>query len=311
MSTMPKNIITHTGPNIYELEQALQKEKADFIAKHSSMAIENIDGEEAELSDIKQKIESRSLFEPQKLVIIRRISSNKQAPEQIENIIDAVAEMDKLIIVEPQLDKRGSLYKILKSKTELCEHKPLDDDSLAKWLVDTAKELGAIISPRDARYLTERAGGSQQSLHSELIKLSNYDKTITRTTIDDLVEASPTGTIFNLLEASFSGDSKRALELYESQRAQKVEPQQIMSMIVWQLHLVALVRAGKNKSADVIASEAGLKSFAITKASRIASKLSQTQLKELLHRLGVLDKTAKTESINLDEALKNFLLELA
>jgi len=308
---MPKNIISLVGPNTYLLDQNLAKLKQDFIAKHTELAVEVLDGEETRLEQIKQTLESPSFLSPKKMVIIKRLGNNKKSAENLEEILSLPDDATTLVLVEPKPDKRSVFYKALKAKTSFEESKELDEATLAKWLVLEAENSGVTLSSSDARFLIERVGLSQQTLHNELTKLLDYQSKITKKDIEALTEASMSGTIFNLLDASFAGNKKRTMELYNSQRAQKVEPPIILSMLVWQLHIVAIVKAGGEKSPDVIAKESGLSPFVVSKSKRIADKLTRTELRELLRRLSALDAQIKTEVIDIDDALKNFLLELA
>lgn len=311
MPDMPKNIISLVGPNTYLLDQNLAKLKQDFIAKHTELAVEVLDGEETRLEQIKQTLESPSFLSPKKMVIIKRLGNNKKSAENLEEILSLPDDATTLVLVEPKPDKRSVFYKALKAKTSFEESKELDEATLAKWLVLEAENSGVTLSSSDARFLIERVGLSQQTLHNELTKLLDYQSKITKKDIEALTEASMSGTIFNLLDASFAGNKKRTMELYNSQRAQKVEPPIILSMLVWQLHIVAIVKAGGEKSPDVIAKESGLSPFVVSKSKRIADKLTRTELRELLRRLSALDAQIKTEVIDIDDALKNFLLELA
>src|SRR3546814_19438404 len=61
---------------------------------------------------------------------------------------------------------------------------------------------------------------------------------------------TPQSTIFELLDAALSGNTRRALELYEEQRSMKVEPQQIIAMLAWQLHVLAVVKAAGERRSE-------------------------------------------------------------
>ncbi len=311
MPNVPKNIISLVGPNTYLLEQKLQQIKTDFIAEHTDLAVETIDGEEAELEQITQILESPSFLSPKKLVIIKRLGNNKKVAENLEDILPLATQETTLLFVEPKPDKRSVFYKTLKQKTNLEEFKELGEQELISWLTQEAKTRGGSLKPADARFLVERISLQQQALHNELVKLLDYQSEITRTSIENVTEPNITGTIFNLLDAAFAGNAKKTLELYEAQRAQKIEPPIILSMIVWQLHAVAIVKAGKGKSSDAIAKEAGLSPFVVSKSTRIASKLSRAELQDLLHRLSAIDRQIKTEAIDADDTLREFLLELS
>jgi len=110
-----------------------------------------------------------------------------------------------------------------------------------------------------------------------------YQPEITRQTIDLLTEAAPQSTIFELLDAAFAGNAQRAMALYAEQRALKVEPQQIMAMIAWQLHVLAVIKTAGQRSADEIAKDAKLNPYVVRKSQNIARKLTLPELKKLVH----------------------------
>lgn len=91
----------------------------------------------------------------------------------------------------------------------------------------------------------------------------------------------------------------------------KVEPQQIMAMIAWQLHVLAVVKTAGNKSAEDIARQAKLNPFVVRKTVSIARQISLAETKQLIKRALQLDIKMKTISIDADEALQHFLLTIS
>jgi DNA polymerase III delta subunit len=162
----------------------------------------------------------------------------------------------------------------------------------------------------DARYLVERVGANQQMLFNELEKLLLHDPKITRQTIDLLTDANPQSTIFQLLEAAFAGHTKRALSLYAQQRAQKVEPAQIIAMLTWQLHVLAIIKTAADRPTDVIAREAKINPYVLNKSQTIARDLTLSHLKKLIADLLRIDTRTKRTNIDPDEALQHYLLTL-
>jgi DNA polymerase III delta subunit len=148
-------------------------------------------------------------------------------------------------------------------------------------------------------------------LANELEKLLLYDTAITRRTIETLTEAAPQSTIFQLLEAAFAGRPQRALQLYAEQRAQKVEPQQIIALLTWQLHILTIIKTAGDRSADQIAKEAKISPFVVGKSQTIARHLTLAQLKKLIQDLLTIDLKTKRTAIDADEALQHYLLTLA
>lgn len=304
-------IITLTGANDYELKQRLQQLVGNFVAEHGELALERIDAEETDVHTIIEAVQAVPFLAAKKMVVLRGLSANKTAAERIERILDAVADSTDTVIYEPSPDKRTGYYKSLKKRTVLEQHPELDKPSLAKWLAGEAQKRGGSIGLAEATYLVERIGPDQLLLSNELDKLLSLDSLISRDTIDRLTEPSPQSRIFELLDAAFAGQTERTLALYEDQRAQRVEPQRILAMMAWQLHVVALVAASGQRSTGAIAQEAKLNPFVIDKARRIARRLNIEQTKLLVGELLDIDVKSKSTALDLDEALKNYLLQMA
>lgn len=304
-------IVTLTGTNSFGLRQKSRQIIDDFVAEHGDLALERLDGQEASFDRISEALTSLPFLSAKKMVVLREPGTNKQFALEAEQILSALPETTDVIIVEPKLDKRLSYYKFLKKNTDFQEFLELDQHGLARWLVGTAKEQDGSLNLDDARYLIERVGLNQQLLSNEMEKLLLYDKKISRQTIDLLTEPTPQSTIFQLLEAAFAGNTKRTLNLYAEQRELKVEPQQIIAMLAWQLHVLAIIKTAGDRDADQIAKEARLNPFVVRKSQGIARGLSPTKLKKLVADLLSIDVKTKRINIDPDEALQHYLLQLA
>ncbi|MGH7241777.1 MAG: DNA polymerase III subunit delta [Candidatus Saccharimonadales bacterium] len=304
-------LITLSGENAFGLGVELQKLTAAFLAAHDEFGIERIDGEEAEFSRLQEALTSLPFLADKKLVILRKPSANKEFTERAEELLNNIPETTDVVIIEPKLDKRLAYHKLLKKATDFREFKELDVPVLARWLVSEASAKGGKISPADASYLVQRVGANQQLLANELEKLLLHSNTITKQSIELLTEATPQGTIFELLEAAFAGNRKRTMQLYAEQRSLKVEPPQIVAMLAWQLHVLALIKAAKDRSADQIAGEAKLSPFVVKKSQSIARRLTLAELKTLIQDLLMIDVRSKSKGLDADEALQNYLLKLA
>jgi DNA polymerase-3 subunit delta len=138
-----------------------------------------------------------------------------------------------------------------------------------------------------------------------------YVPKITKQNIELLVESSPRSTIFEMLDAAFAGNSKRALKLYEEQRRQRVDPQAMLALISWQLHALALIKVAGDRSPGEIAREGGVSPYVVNKNITTAKRLTTQELKALIHETLRLDVRLKSEPIDADSALQNLLLAIA
>lgn len=299
-----------TGENSFLLQRELRGIVAAFIAEHGDLALEKLDGEEASFERLQESLQSLPFLAAKKLVVLRSPSANKQFTEAAETLFKELPEITDVVVVEPKLDKRMGYYKFLKKSTDFREFPQQDGRGLSKFVQDETQRLGGTITPQAAQYLVERVGLNQQLIASEVQKLVLFDASITQASINELTELSPQSKIFDLIDAAFAGNHKRALDLYAEQRQQKVEPQAIMGMLAWQLHVLALVKFAGDKSSGDIASDAKLSPFVVSKTQGIARRLSQQQVKDLVARAVLLDYTSKTKTYDLDEALQHYILQM-
>lgn len=314
MPTLPKGtkmITAIVGGNSFILDSELSKRVNSFIGANGDLAVEHLDGEDSSFEQIQASVESVPFLSAKKLVVLRNPGTNKQFAEKFGDLVGRVHETTELIIVESKVDKRSVYYKNLKKLSDFIDCSELDARELPTWLVQFAKEEGGSLSQGDARYLVERIGANQQMLRMEVEKLLLYKSNITRETIDLLTELTPQSNVFQLLEAAFSGDTKRALRLYHEQRMQKVEPLAIIGMLAWQLHIVAVVKAAGGRSAAEIAKEAKLNPFVVQKTQVIADRITFAEVKSLIADVVELDKNLKSTNVDADDAMMQLLIGIA
>ncbi|HSW65948.1 MAG TPA: DNA polymerase III subunit delta [Bacillota bacterium] len=304
-------VVTLTGANDFACLSELKRLTASFIAAHGDFAVERYDGDEDGAARMRESITSMPFLTERKLVLLQEPSKQKAWAEHITDALKDVAESTDLVIIEPKLDKRLSYYKTLKKDTEFKEFSELDAQGLARWASEYAKAKGGSLSSNDARLLIDRLGPNQQMLQQELNKLLSYDPQISKTTIELLTDRLPQSTVFELLDAAFSGNVQKTFALYREQRALKVEPQAIIAMLAWQLHVLALVKTADNRGPETIAKEGKINPYVVRKTQGLARNLSLPKLKTLLSDLLNLDLRLKTQSIDADEALQLYLIRLA
>lgn len=299
-----------TGPNSFMLQERKRELIRAFVDEFGDMGLEQLDGEESSIERIREALESLPFLASKKLVVLHQPSLNKDFMELHKSLLDSLPESTDLIIVESKLDKRSSYFKYLKKLNGFEECKELEAPELTKWATLYVSKWQAKIDRTAARELVARTGANQQRLKNELDKLSMYSSSIDLKAVQALTVATPSSTIFELLDAAFAGNRKRAMQLYAEQRALNVEPMQIIAMLAWQLHVLAIVKAAGSKAPREIASQAKLNPYVVQKTATIARRLSLQQVKALVHELRELDEQLKQTKINADDALQAFLLDI-
>lgn len=304
------NVTALTGKNSFALQAALKDKVNAFVDANGDLALETIDLEEQEVSALAAALSSPGFLSPQKMVVVHSPSKNKQFIEGFEKVLEEVADGVEVLAVDPQVDKRTAWYKWLKKHADLHESADLDERGLVAWACDYAKDGGGELSRADARVLVQRIGTNQRLLANELDKLLAYDPKITKKTIELLCEPLPQSSVFDLLEAALAGNKKRVTELFDEQRRARVEPQAIMGLIGWQMHVLAIVATAGDRSSSEIAKAAKLNPFVVQKSMPLAKKRGPAAIKQLVQQATGLDMRLKSTSVNAHDAVLNFLLAM-
>lgn len=302
-------VIVLTGKNAYALKATLDGIVSTARKDIGDIGIEKIDANEADIDTILQSVQSLPFLAPSKLVVVQNAQSNQALMDRVEEVIERTADEVKVVLVGPVFDKRKSTWNVLKKRAddvqEFSDMKPFE---LPKWVVEQAKGNGATINARDAAYLVDRVGPDQMMLASELKKLSINAAAIDRSAIDELTEQNPQSTIFEMLDAAFSGNKARAVELYRDQRKKRVEPHYIVAMLMWQLHALALAVFADPATEQTLVA-AGQSPFSARKSLNLARKIRRSDVKKFINDLAELDVNIKT-SAEPDSALELYLLSL-
>jgi DNA polymerase III delta subunit len=87
-----------------------------------------------------------------------------------------------------------------------------------------------------------------------------------------------------------------------------MEPQAILGMIGWQLHILNLVKAAGQMSADEIGSQAKISPFVVRKNQANVRRISDQKLLKLLKLAINTDKRLKSTSVNADDAVQALIV---
>ncbi|MGA3129087.1 MAG: DNA polymerase III subunit delta [Candidatus Korobacteraceae bacterium] len=303
-------ITTIVGTNSYTRKQLINSFVAPFIKQYGDFGYESIDGENVAFDQLQSALQNLPFLSVKKLIVLLKPSANKEFVNKIDQLLPTIPDSSDVIIVESKIDKRLHYFTTLKDQTKYHELQDPIGSDLVNWLITYVQDKNGHINPQLARQLIDRVGGNQLLLANELDKLLLYSSEISDQSIQLLVEITPQSTIFEMLDSAFAGDNQRTLDLYKEQRDLKVEPAQIVAMLTWQLHILALIKTATNLTAEQIAKEAHQNPFVIRKSLGLAKRIEQRTLQRMLKDLLALDIKLKTEAIDPDEALKYYLLTL-
>jgi DNA polymerase III delta subunit len=85
---------------------------------------------------------------------------------------------------------------------------------------------------------------------------------------------------------------------------------QILALLGWQLHVLALIKTAGSRDIGAIAAEAKLNPYVVRKSTAIADRMTFAELKLLVRRVTELDVRLKSEPIDADDAMLELITSL-
>lgn len=300
-------IITLTGENTFAIHQTQTGLVADFVAAHGLHGVERVDGETFDPRNLHSLLQGASLFTPERLVILKDASKNKPLWDALAGVEQSGAT---LVIVEPVIDKRSRTYKMLKAKTDFRDFAVPDDTKLIAWIGQQVKALGGTITSADTRFLLDRTGPDMWRLANYIETLVSFSPHITRETIQDLVEPTPEGNAFALLDAALGGNAHQAAHLVDQLRTQE-DPYKLFGLVASQVHTLAVVGVADTRAPDQVAKEAGLHPFVVRKTVSIAKRLGKGRIIQIAADVARCDEQLKSTGADPWDLLKLCLQKIA
>ena len=294
------------GDNHY----AKQARINELISKHPKDTAERLDGESMDVSDL-QNLTAQSLFSEARIIVVSQFSLNKKVAQQLTEVINRIPEATDVIFDELSVKKNTTFYKLLAKHGKAEEFKALGDSQVASWATQYATEIGANMDRSAAAYLVQRAGTNQLLLKNEIDKLALHNSNITKQSIELLVEAKPEDNVFDLLELIAKGKAGEAKSMYRELRQSQAEPHYVMSMIGWQLGNMATVVAHKGKTAQQIASDAGISPYVAQKSLATTRNMTIPAVRRILDLATETDLALKKSAAPADELVEQLIDRLS
>lgn len=280
-----------TGNNSFEMERALGRIAADFGGM-----VEKVDGSQLELSQLPDLIMGGTLFASQRLVVISDLSSNKTVWNALGEWIGRVDEAVGLVLVESNLDRRTKTYKALQKVAKVQDFKAWGERDIyqaQQWVGTEAKALGFELDKKCVQKLIDRVGVDQWQLYRSLEKLAVLD-TITPAVIEDVIEANPRESVFNLLEAALEGNQTRLSNMLSSLQ-QTEDAYMVLGLLTGQVFNLAALSVADKPSAEV-AKDLGAHPYALSKLSSQSQRLGRVRAGQIIEIFAEADEAMKMSS---------------
>ena len=204
-----------------------------------------------------------------------------------------------MILTEAEVDKRGRLYKAIKTHGRIVEFKRQDEKTLARWVLGMLKREEKQITEETLRAFLGRTGSDMQNIERELEKLLCYtmNRPVIRTEDVEAVCTEQTeNRIFDMVQAITEQNQRKALDLYSDLLAMKEPPMRILFLITRKFHQLLQLKglAAEGLDRGGIAKKAGIPPFALGKYQAQAKRFTRAQLRQAVEDCVDTEEQVKT-----------------
>lgn len=286
---------------INKIVQETLKEKNEFN-------FVSLDFLSSSLEDILENLQSSSLFDGKKIIIVKNpyffVDAKTKLPfnndlSLFENYLYNPNENCEFIIICPKkyYNPKNKYFTIIQSIGEVNNLLIENLEDRKAYALELLKQANLEIENKALDLLVSRCLEITQ-LEKEIAKLILYNQKIDENVIETMVSEPLEDNVFELSNALLKKDSKRVMKVYTDLKKQKVESIQLISMLSNQLRLLIEVSILKDKYRydEDLAKILNVHPYRIKLARENTRKFTLTQIKKMLIDLAQLDIDIKKGS---------------
>jgi len=301
---------------LYGKNEGLKNEALNILAKDKNNILNY---EEKEILDNEnnfiENILSKSLFEPQKFIVIKR------ATDKILKIIEELSQKNfedtTIVLNSMSLEKKSKLRSFFeKNKTLICvPFYPDNDQTLSKLTYNFLREKKISISSSNINLIVNKCGGDRETLINELQKIELFSKSgkqINSENISKLINLNENHNISELVDNCLAQNKKKLIIILNENNFSNEDCVMIVrSLLIKSKKLLNLSKTFEtNKNIELTISSAKPPIFwkekEITKQQIL--KWSSKNIKQLIYSLSETELQIKRNVNNSINLITDFIL---
>jgi len=255
-----------------------------------------------------------------RLVLVRDsglfAAGRKDDSDFTADYLDKIPSDTVLLFVESSVDKRLKIFKRVNEIGRVLECERQTPSDLIKWLTRELKQKNVKIRHDLANLILSVCGTDMVTLYQETDKLAHYcgaGNEVTEADIRTIMTPTLESKIFALTKAMGQGQVKEAVKMYNTMLFLKESPFGILAMIIRQLRIILLCKAGTEAGVPKakIAKDLGLRDFAVNEGMEQARRFTTEKLMELLTDCRDTDYNIKMGLMTQEMGIELLLIKAA
>ncbi|MDO5538498.1 MAG: DNA polymerase III subunit delta [Eubacteriales bacterium] len=309
-----KNIYLLFGEEDYLKKQYKKKLQDALISQDDTVNLNSYEGKNISVKELIDQAETMPFFAERRLLLIEDSGFFKNASPELAEYLEHLPDTACFMFVETDVDKRGKLYKTVKSKGRVMEFSSQNEDTLTRWILGILKKENKNITRSAMQLFLEKTGTDMNRISTELEKLLSYTadrEVVTPEDIEAICTTQTVNKIFDMINAIADGNQKRAYDLYYDLLALKEPPMRILFLLARQFNQLFHVKQMRALGYDVqaIASKLGMQGFVARNCLRQSGSFEMERLKYLIDQCVEAEEAVKTGNLNEKLAVELILSE--
>ncbi len=309
-----KNVYLLFGEEAYLKNQYRKKLQDALVSPDDTVNLNLYEGKNISVKELIDQAETMPFFSERRLLVVEDSGFFKNASQELADYLPHVPETTFFLFVEEEVDKRGKLFKTVKSKGRAVEFTRQTEETLQRWILGTLKNEGKNITRATMELFLEKTGTDMKNISMELEKLLSYTlgrEVITSEDVEEICTTQTVNKIFDMVNAIAEKNQSRALDLYYDLLALKEPPMRILFLITRQFNILLQVKEmrGHGYDANAIASRLGIQNFIVRGALRQAEAFSVEQIGQMVERCINTEEAVKTGNLGDKLAVELIIVE--
>ncbi len=268
------------------------------------------------VSNIIDFAETLPFFVDKKLIYLKDTglfkAGKKDETEKFEAFIQKIPDYIVMLIDENEVDKRGKLYKTIKSKHHIKEFDYPGEEVVYSLLMTNAKEKQVMIEQGTMRYFIRNMPENIPYILTEWEKLLGYveSNTITKEDIDAVCVFSLEQRVFEMVKRIAQHQGEMALGIYSRLIQSKESPIGILVLIARQYRMLMQVKylLAQRKQPKEISIALKIPFFAVQEMINQAQGYSFKQLETIVGECLQVDKDIKTGKMEASKRVEILIM---
>ncbi|MGI6030721.1 MAG: DNA polymerase III subunit delta [Eubacteriales bacterium] len=281
-------------------DKCVPSEAADFN-------LHRLDGRQLDVDELEAAVESYPMMWERKLVVVDNLLPpvfQAKLADRLKLLLGDIPETTVCVFsYDSNVNLKDKKYASLMKLFQTCGATVVEcgrpgEHDLARWVARHFAAAGKQVDMRDIQYMLQLCDNDMESLQNEIRKLCTFDTTgtITRRMMEEMLTRSVEATVYQLSDAITARNYDLAFRRLDDLFYLRTEPVLILGALASNFLTVYKVKtlqeAGTGR--EELVSLAGLRRPSLLSMySRMASRLSLAELKNILEQLELADASLK------------------